>query len=453
MAGEPTTQATATAPVASTAAPSAPTRPTEVKDTTTATPPTTAPTRDAKATDSPKQTTKAPREKKTEAQAPKRQGPTGPEPTSHKTEAELDRLLAEHEKGAPEPTDQTDLKKATTAKPEAKAKAQAEGIDPLQKELDEANQAAATAAGLTLAPKPEESKEEGQDTDKDAPEDEKTDEYQAWKASLPKGAETKINRLEKQLREARSQASEQFKLTPTTASPLAHVTNYAELEAEDKHWRTVQSECQRLIRTGTQDGVGEITLANGTKHVFQSDDEIRESLDWADRVRNAIPDWKERLNDRAKAQPWEAATKLAPDLFEKGSYGQEKALELLSAVPAFKAAFPDFEVRIAHMVRSMKMEDDQKPTKEFPHGKAKYVRLELDSEGRVVQPTAKVAAVVKPNTKPVTESVKETAPSPNRPAVKQGVTGDDVRAAQKRFEQTRSDEDYDRLIRASERAA
>ncbi len=447
MAGEPTTHATASAPVTNTAAPSAPSRPTEVKDTTKATPPAAAPTRDDKATDSAQQTKETPR--KTEAQAPKRQGPQGPEPTAHKTEAELDRLLSELEKGEPTPSDQTEtVKKATTAKP----KAQAEEIDPLQKELDEANETAAKAAGLALAPKPGESTEDEQDTDKEAP-DEAKDEFQSWLDTLPKGAKEKITRQQKQIRELKGQASEQFKLTPTPSSPLAHVSNDAELQAEKRHWETVRSECQRLIRTGTQDGIGEITLADGKKHTFQSDEEIQDSLAWADRVCNAIPDWKERLNDRSKSQPWEAATKLAPDLFEKGSPSHTAALDVLERVPAFKAAFPDFEVRLAHMARSMQMEADQKPTKEFPHGKARYVRLELDSEGRVLQPKAKAETVVKPNTKPVTESVKDTAPSPNRPAIKQAVTGDDVRALTKKYEKSRSDEDLDALLRASERVA
>jgi hypothetical protein len=451
MAGETKPQATATAPVASSAAPSAPTSPTEVKDTTTATPPTTAPTKVSKATDSAQQTTKAPPSKDKPVAPPKRQGPQGPEPTAHATEAELDRLLAEYEKGEPKSSDQTDtVTKATTAKP-AKA-AKAEEIDPLQKELDEANEAAAKVAGLTLAPKPGESTDE-QDKDRDAPEDEAKDEFQTWLDTLPKGAKEKITRQQKQIRELKGQASEQFKLTPTPSSPLAHVSTEAELQAEVRHWKTVQVECQRLIRTGTQDGVGEITLADGKKHTFQSDEEIQDSLEWADLVTNAAPDWRERLNERSKSTPWEAATKLAPDLFEKGSPSHDVALDVLERVPAFKAAFPDYEVRIAHMARSMKMEEDQKPTKEFPHGKARYVRLELDSEGRVIQPTAKVAAVAKPNTKPVTESVKDTAPSPNRPALKQATTGDDVRALTKKYEQSRSDEDLDALLRASERVA
>ncbi len=448
MAGQESSQSTAIAPVASTAAPSAPTRPTGEQDTTKATPPITPATSEAKATESTKQPKAQPRQKA--EVPPKRQGPTGPEPTSHKTEAELDKMLADFERGEPKPTDQTEtVPKATTAKP-AKA-AKAEEPDPLQKELDEENEVAANAAGLKLAPKAEESTDTEQD--REAPEETEADKYQAWKASLPKGAETKINRLEKKVRELAAQASEQFKLTPTPTSPLAHVSTEAELQAEKSYWETIRSECQRVIRTGTQDGFAEITLPNGKKHSFETDKEIQESLDWADRVCNAVPEWKERLNDRAKTQPWEAATKLAPDLFEKGSPSHAVALETLEKVPAFKTAFPDFEVRIAHMARSMQMEADQKPTKDYPHGKARYVRLELDSEGRVISPKAKTEAVAKPNTKPVTESVKETAPSLNRPAVRQATTGADVKALQAQYEKTRSEEDFDRWIRASERAA
>jgi hypothetical protein len=64
-----------------------------------------------------------------------------------------------------------------------------------------------------------------------------------------------------------------------------------------------------------------------------------------------------------------------------------------------------------------------------------------------------VAAVAKPNTKPVTESAKDTAPSPNRPAIKQSVTGDDVKALQAKYEKSHSEDDYDAWLRASERVA
>jgi hypothetical protein len=64
-----------------------------------------------------------------------------------------------------------------------------------------------------------------------------------------------------------------------------------------------------------------------------------------------------------------------------------------------------------------------------------------------------VATVAKPNTKPVAESVKDTAPSPNRPAIKQATTGEDVRALQAKYEKSRSDDDLDALLRANERVA
>lgn len=392
--------------------------------------------------------------------------PPGPAPTRHIIEAEFEAELAKLEGGSlvdDQESEEANRQKADAATPSApvnksgagavkktntQSQTQAAGTqpeagqkkDPLQEELDAEAAAAGQAAGLQPAPKPEEQVIAELD---EMPAGGR-EELDNWIAKLPKGAQTYIRRLEKQ-------RSQSFQLQPTAANPLAHVENEEQLNAEQKYWQTVAHESRRLLREGTLAG-GEITLPDGKKHRFESDEDVNNALTHAEKIIDSIPEWRERLTARKGGTPWLQAEKLVPDFWETGSRANELAVQILKDVPQIKSAFPDYEVKLAHLVRSTLMAEDAQPTKEFPHGKAKWVRLELDAEGRYVQPRAKRDVPV--NTKPLTEAAPATVPGPSRPALVQtNGNASRLRDAQAQYEKSRSPEDYDAMVRALEEAA
>lgn len=329
---------------------------------------------------------------------------------------------------------------ASAAKPKDKDN-ETQPNDPLQKELDDAA-AAATAAGIQPA-KP--AGETQANELEDAPEEH--EKLTKWIASLQPPVQKYIARLQKQ-------RSQQFQLTPTHESPLAHVENEEQLNAEQKHWQTVAHETRRLLREGTLDGGGEITLANGSRHKFESLDQIEQALSRAEHTLDEVPTWRERLLARRGSAPWQQAERIAPGLFEAGTPAHTSALEMLRAAPQIKAKFPDYEVRLAHYARSVQMESDEAPTADFPFGKAKYVRLELDREGRYVQP--KVKREIPVNTKPLQQSAPVHAvPGPSRPAMAPAARAgaDKLQQALAIAEKSGKQEDLDEVYRALEAAA
>lgn len=260
-----------------------------------------------------------------------------------------------------------------------------EEIDPLQAELD----AAEAAAGLKKAEEPkDEAKAKTEDTDEAEPPEASADKdvYEAWKKTLSKPAAKKIEQLERRAAKAQEAAADRIVLQPTVTAPLSHITNLEQLEAETAYWKDVRNQ----IRKGE---VVKITGADGKK--LELDPEIEEDLktlngyqQWAEAALDAAPDAKERIKTRLSAKPWEQAEKLAPGMIsEKDSFANKEALKILRAAPSLQQ-MSDYEVPLAHMVRSMQMDEDQKPSAEFPKGRFRYVKLPLDKEGNVVQKKA-----------------------------------------------------------------
>lgn len=426
-------QTTVSAPGGSPARPSAPGTATGTPPKQTTTPANAAPTRTAKAT------------KPASNEAQQRRAPAGPsgQPTFQDTEMELDELLAEHERGRSAGGNRTDddTTKGTTTPEAARAATPAPGAsnrqtqtqnpstadpDPLLQKaevrlpVDEAT-AAAQAAGVVIAPPEAPSAQ-------DDVSEENAAQFNAWLTELEKvskGAADKIRRQQKQIATFKAAQPEQFKLEPTDSHPLAHVSDERALDAEHRHWITVRDECRRLMREGTFDG-GEIKLANGQPHKFSTEKQIRDSLAFAEAVVDAVPGWRQRLADRAKDAPWEKADRLAPGIYTPGSEPHRLAMGVLSAVPEFKAKLPDWDVKLAHMARSAQMDEDEKATASHPHGRARWVRLELDAQGRAVMPAPKEPAVV--NTKPVSQQAPVHSPSLTRPAVAKATTEADADA-------------------------
>jgi hypothetical protein len=327
--------------------------------------------------------------------------------------------------------------KTETSKPRAAQQpANTPDEDPLEQELEEA-EAAAAKANLKVAepepePEPEPVKPDNSNTTESEEEtpDVGDPKYAEWLKSLSPKAAKKIERQQKQIASLKAAAANAIQIAPTADSPLAHVATPEQLEAENQHWSTVRDQIDRLREQLDMDPDTplEITLSNGQKHRFNSLDEVKYSERYARATLNAVPDAKLRLNERASSKPWESASRLVPDLFERDSSSNKQAVDFLRSNPQFKLAFPDWEVKLAHMLRSMNMENEQKANK------AKWVRLELDAEGNVKLPKKNTVA------RPAPAARVPSAPATARPALSANGRGDAAQAAIKKLEQTGSDD-------------
>jgi len=340
-------------------------------------------------------------------------------------EAEI-RKLEESAKGT-----QTEQKgEETDTKAPAKAEPDDGQTDPVQKEMDDA-EAAAAAAKLEVAKEPEKK----EDAEEPEPEDEDAtpegDELQSWLKTLSKPAAKRIERQMKQIAKLQASVAERITIAPTPEAPLAHVTTTEQLAAEKAHWETVRDQSRQLIAALRDDPETplQITLADGKLHEFDAPENVTGAEAWATKVLDSVPEAKLTIQERLTSKPWETAAKIAPAIFEKDSDQWKQATEFISKNPAFKTAFPDYEVKLAHMLRSMQMDAEQKA------GKARWVRLELDSQGRVKLPKKSAAPAKAP------ESRVPTAPATTRPAIQAAGQSDKLKSKIAALEKSGSDDD------------
>lgn len=357
------------------------------------------------------------------------------------------RALEKELSGNPQDT-RTEPKGGKTTAPRtpqpAKAKAiDTPGEDPLEQELEDAEAAAAAAKLKVADPAPEEpapkaagenqahTPEASEHEDEDAPSD--GSDYEKWKKTLSKGAQRQLTRQEFEISNLKKSATERFNIAPQADSPLAHVSTQEDLQQEQKHWTTVRDATHKLLTdlASDPDTPMEITLSDGRKHTFPDAASVKYNHDLSHQTLNAVPDAKQRLMDRDAQKPWEAASKLAPELFEKDSDAVKQAVDFLRKNPQFKSAFPDWEVKLAHMFRSMKQEQEEKS------GKARHVRLELDGDGNVKMPRKAVARQDTAAPAPRTP----TTPAVNRPHLNGSGNGDRLKSKIAALEKSGSDDD------------
>ena len=336
--------------------------------------------------------------------------------------------------------------KTEAQKPRAAKPASTSEDDPLDNELAEA-EAAAAKANLKLAPEPEPEPEPDKTENSNTPDSEEETpdvgdpKYAEWLKSLSPKAAKKIERQQKQIASLKAAAAEAIQIAPTAESPLAHIATQEQLEAEAGHWTHVQNEVKKLQRVLRNDPTAEleITLPNGSKHRFEKIEDVDYSEDFAEAKLAAVPDARERINSRNQSKPWETATALVKDLFERDSPSNKQMMELAKTKPRFIAAlkteFPDWEVKLAHMVRSINMETEQKANK------ARWVRLELDEDGNVKMPRKSVVPAKAPATR------VPSAPDATRPALSANGREDAARAAIKKLEASGSDDDLREAMR------
>jgi hypothetical protein len=372
MAGKNSPQTTAAAPVPSPSAPKPAESAATGNNSSSSTPPP-AP----------------PQEKQAQARKPSQAPPT-PEnaaPTAARTAAELAEALADLEKDEEEVHEGkagNGNGKSPQSKGASQGKAKEEKEDKVD-DLEDVIEAAAKAAKLkttevageaekTAAEKEAEEVEPPEATDKEA--------YDSWIKSLSKPAAKKIEQQRNTIGTLKATAAERIVLQPTISAPLSHVTTVEQLDREKSYWTKVRD----LAKKGEP-----FTITGGDGKKVELDPEndehapvIEQYRQWAEAALEAVPDAKERLNERAKSKPWEAAEKLAPGIFsDKDSFAAKEFVKFLKVNP-WTHQSKDYEVQLAHMVRSMQQDEDEKPTADYPKGRFKHVKLPLDKEGNVI---------------------------------------------------------------------
>jgi len=200
----------------------------------------------------------------------------------------------------------------------------------------------------------------------------------------PKWAQKRIQKQSETIRGLRAQLAEgAITVAPTPASPLADIDSLEKLESAVQTQKNIREWCRKHSQGGT------VTVDG--KEIEISAEQVAEKLERAEAIIEAAPDWKQRLAFRQQQKPWETGERVAPGLLTKGTPENAFMTAILKACPEIKVKIPDFEGLLGHAARSYRMEMEQTPTKEFPHGRAKWVRMELDKNGNVVTP--KKAAV------------------------------------------------------------
>lgn len=319
--------------------------------------------------------------------------------SDNEIDAELDPELA----GMKSKTDKT--KKASSPKEEPEEEPEAEESE----EDDEAE---------------EESEEESEET---AEEEEETEETESEEAEIgdedevdpekppkgfenvPKGIWKRQNKLIKNQRELRTQLAQgAIKVTPTPASPLADVDDLETLNARTATAKSLLDWFKKNPQGGT------FTLASGKTVEFDQAD-IEAQAAKAELIRDAAPDVKLKLMKREESKPWETAQKLEPKLFDKTSPEYKFMSDLLTEAPGL-ADHPHWEVIAAYAARGYREVTDENSKK------ARYVRYELDKDGKLIAPAKSKTgdgkqAAGKPAPKPAPK-VPPVSPSAHKPAQK-----------------------------------
>lgn len=209
--------------------------------------------------------------------------------------------------------------------------------------------------------------------------------------NVPKKVWQRFNKVTKENKELKAQVAQGgIRITPTKASPLADVEDLKSLDQRITG--------AKAIRDAVKANPGYLTDGARIKRTDGSTieltaEQVKARLAKAEAEIEAHPDVKARLSERSQTKPWEAAAKVAPDLFKKGSEDHNFLLAVLKEVPQLKQ-LPDWEVVVACAARGYRQFMEEQS------GAASYVRHEM-KDGKMILPKQqqqnKHAATADPN--------------------------------------------------------
>lgn len=279
-------------------------------------------------------------------------------------------------------------------------------MDPLEAALSEAfagtdNEATSTAKTKEEKPKPAEGEnlEAGEgEADGENAEGKTTEEEEATltdeelEAAMPENSddidpETPPKGLEKvpkpvwqrivkqsaQIRDLKAQMAEgMVTIQPTPSNPLADVGTIEELDG-----RIEQARADRDWARKNPDGG---MRKRGGKEVEVSAEDAAEMLTKAESLIDADANTRMRITQREQSKPWAKAQAIVPAMFEAGTQEHTFTLNVLQQCPDIATKIPEWEYFVACAAKGMKqvVEESSK--------RAKYVRYELDKDGKIIPP-------------------------------------------------------------------
>ncbi len=300
-------------------------------------------------------------------------------------------------------------------------------VDPLDAAIAEAfaetdTQASSTAdddkgegKGSDADGKPKEEVAEGKTTDATTLTDEELEAAMPESAEIdpetpPKGLEgvpkPVWKRLKKQSEQIRTLKAEMAEgaviLAPSASNPLADVGTIEDLDERIAAARADRDWAQKNPQGGTR--------KQGSKEIEVSAEDAAETLAAANAILDADATTRQRILHRQQSKPWEKAQAISPEMFTKGSQPHRFLMGVLGQCPEIVEKIPEWEYLMACAADGMKraVEESSK--------RVKYVRYELDADGKIIPPK-KPAGTEQGK---ATEKAKQppATPSATRPPVK-----------------------------------
>lgn len=205
--------------------------------------------------------------------------------------------------------------------------------------------------------------------------------------AFPKAAADRIKQLSRIKNEQRDLLAQRPAFIADPALPLSHCLTTEALEQEISNAEADLDRFSSLTDDDfTRNAKGEVVFSYryGGKTYELTADQVQERLKLAEARldRKALLKQREFIDIRNRDKPWQAAEAILPDIFTPGTIASNMFEALLEQVPELKARQPHHEVILANAIAHHLQSMEQQPTKEYPHGRFKWVKLELDQNGK-----------------------------------------------------------------------
>ena len=279
-----------------------------------------------------------------------------------------------------------------------------DGAD-LESEVEAADEAEATDEDEGEAEESDEESEAEGEEDNQPTKPKATDKPEGHQGldDLPVWAKERIQKQSKDIKKLRELANTAAtRSEPRVDAPLAHVATAEELREELAMARQVRDHFRSFkdsdFVSDEEGGEPKVTIKEGNQQWVFTKAEVQRKIALAEARLDpdAVDARKEFLRVRDELKPWEKAEEILPGFHEDDSPAQALFQQVVKRSPRIRAEVPDLEILIAHAARSMQQASDTAPTKDFPKGRFKWVKYELDKEGKVVSPKRAVSDGKKP---------------------------------------------------------
>jgi hypothetical protein len=338
-------------------------------------------------------------------------GPISPLSLDEMLEAELAGQTDTPETPAPKAG-----RKAKRQAPKAQAKEDNEVIDEIDNDLKgtapeetaeddvpteeepEAQEEEADAEEETPEDNDTETQDAETEEDSDATTDEAESEDEASFEKLPPSWQRTVKKMRSEAKSLRERLkAESARTAPTPDSPLANVVTEQELAQTLAHAKRVKQLFGKVSDVDfaeDRNGKEVYTIEQGNQSYSYTRDQIQHMLNQAEQVLDpeVVLERRQYLNTRQQIDPLETAERIVPGIVtDKDSDAAKWMNRVLETVPALRK-LPDFEVLLAHAHRDFQRQQETQPSKTHPKGKVKWVRYELDKDGKVLPPKQKASS-------------------------------------------------------------